>query len=103
MAAPPISSSASSIVLPQTSSSTDTASRVTSGPMPSPGTTRIFAFMVSGADVSQLLVALPVLELVQRVHERERTRHDDIGVRALPRHRDSVLADEARHLALCVG
>src|SRR6185295_8412195 len=70
---------------------------------------RIFSVMVIGAGMSGTLhayalgVALAVLDLVERVQERERARHDNVGVGALPHRRRLAVADETRNLALSVG
>src|SRR5438477_7620605 len=105
--APPIRPWSRSVAnsFPDTARRASTACSVTSWPIPSPGRTRMLAFNAppSRPYVAQLLlIALAVLELVQGVHERERARHDDVGVCPLPRHGDAVLADQTRDLALRV-
>src|SRR5690606_23624844 len=48
-------------------------------------------------------VRAQILELVHRRQIRERARHDDVGVRALPDRDGVAVAQQARHLALRVG
>src|SRR5262245_13927191 len=89
-----------------TTSSTAVASAVTSGPMPSPGKTAMVARRLTGsrAHLRPLLAILPpVLELVERVHVRQRARLDDVGVAPLPGHGLAVLPHQTRDLALRVG
>src|SRR5207249_7380316 len=60
--------------------------------------------VLSRSHVPQLLlIPLPVLELVQRIHEGESARHDDVGVGSLSRHRDTVLAYQTGDPTLRVG
>ena len=62
-------------------SSTRRASRVTSGPMPSPGRTRMLLPLRSPSARRHRVAPLVPLELVQRVHVGARARDDDVGVR----------------------
>ena len=85
-----------------TASSTRAASAVTSGPMPSPGSSRTRSATQIPLRLVGAALALVPLELVERVQVGLRARHDDVGVGAVADHAAAVLGDRDGHLALRV-
>src|SRR5262245_43247849 len=106
IAAPPIRPVSKPTSRPKRSatvSRTRCAWPVTSGPMPSPGSTRTRSIARSDPPrlVSRVASLVP-LELVDRIHVRARAGHQDVGVRAVADHAAARLRDRDRHLALRV-
>src|SRR6185369_11497227 len=111
MALPPITASLNSSCRPNRpahSSSTARACAVTSGPIPSPGSTAMLTRSMSSSSRSLVLhrlrvVGMTVFELVERVHVRQRARPDDVGVDAVAADGELLVAQRARCLPLGIG